>query len=438
MTDESRPVPRPLRVGLLGPFGGGNLGDAAIQQSMIEAIRRAHPRAEIVGISLDPGDTYRRHGIRSLAIGRGARGGWRHSAEADGEHGPPTDAMSRRGRRSAAGRARRALSELRGLLGAFRTLRRLDLLVVSGGGQLDDYWGGPWHHPYALFTWTALARLALVRVAMVSLGAGPISSRMSERLIRRALSFAHYRSFRDERSRALIARIGFDRGDAVVPDLAFGLKHAPAPRATGVRTVGVGPLPYLDGTDGHWPVDDPPRAEAYRRRLRELVGALVGAGYRVRLLPGEAHHDRRVIAELLEALRNEGVLPNGDQRATAPPIATAAELVSAIAGCDAIVSSRFHGVLLALMLGRPVVALSYHEKIDELMEAAGLGGYGLPIEGFTSEGVLARLARFDAEYEGVSASLLAYAARQRELVRGQYDAILCDVPPSGASDSRAG
>ena len=35
---------------------------------------------------------------------------------------------------------------------------------------------------------------------------------------------------------------------------------------------------------------------------------------------------------------------------------------------------RFHNLLLALMLRKPVVAISYHEKFQPLMDSVGLGG----------------------------------------------------------------
>ena len=34
------------------------------------------------------------------------------------------------------------------------------MLVVAGGGQLDEEWGGSWGHPYALMKWAVLARVA--------------------------------------------------------------------------------------------------------------------------------------------------------------------------------------------------------------------------------------------------------------------------------------
>jgi hypothetical protein len=50
-------------IGLLDHMGYGNLGDAAIQDSVIANIRRRMPEVRLVGFSLVPDDTMKRHGI---------------------------------------------------------------------------------------------------------------------------------------------------------------------------------------------------------------------------------------------------------------------------------------------------------------------------------------------------------------------------------------
>src|SRR5688572_27719818 len=50
-------------VALLSPCGWGNLGDAAILESVIHAVRRRLPHAPILGLTLNPPDTAWRHGI---------------------------------------------------------------------------------------------------------------------------------------------------------------------------------------------------------------------------------------------------------------------------------------------------------------------------------------------------------------------------------------
>ena len=51
------------RVGITGSYGGLNLGDEAILQSIIAQLRKDLPRLEITVFSRDAEDTKRRHGV---------------------------------------------------------------------------------------------------------------------------------------------------------------------------------------------------------------------------------------------------------------------------------------------------------------------------------------------------------------------------------------
>jgi polysaccharide pyruvyl transferase WcaK-like protein len=51
------------KIGITGSYGGMNLGDEAILQSMIEQVRREMPGAEITVFSRNAEDTKRRHKV---------------------------------------------------------------------------------------------------------------------------------------------------------------------------------------------------------------------------------------------------------------------------------------------------------------------------------------------------------------------------------------
>jgi hypothetical protein len=113
-------------------------------------------------------------------------------------------------------------------------LTGFDHVVVSGGGQLDEFWGGAFGHPYTLYRFAGAARRAGARLDILSVGTGTLATRLGRRFVRRALEAASYRSFRDARSRELAGPAGAAAGDPIVPDLAYGLPVAwlePAPRA---------------------------------------------------------------------------------------------------------------------------------------------------------------------------------------------------------------
>jgi polysaccharide pyruvyl transferase WcaK-like protein len=90
-------------------------------------------------------------------------------------------------------------------------------LIVSGGGQLTER-GGPWSFPYALFTWSILAKLAGVRFLFLNVGAGPLNHPLSKFFIPKALRAAEYVSFRDKPSQDLATEIGYTGKSYVCPD----------------------------------------------------------------------------------------------------------------------------------------------------------------------------------------------------------------------------
>ncbi len=382
------------KIGLMGPFGFGNLGDAAIQQSMLENVRKAHPDAQIFGFSLNPEDTFKRHGITSFSIGRMAKNGW---AESDRENSlihkvtQLSNQMSSSSQKLVRIAGKVALSPIKEFLGIIQAsshLDGLDLLIVSGGGQLDDYWGGAWHHPYALFLWGLLARLKGVKYLFVSVGAGPLDASLSKVFDKWALSLAQYRSYRDLASKDFMTKIGFVReADPVFPDLAFSLDitryRSSHPKGKSEQlVVGIGPLVYF--RPGVWPEQSDQIYQGYLRKLACFTTWLIERNYKVLLFTGDAEFDRWAINDFKEILWQMGTNPESDQ-VIEEPIETVDDLMDQLSVTDVVVASKFHGVLLSLLLHKPVLALSYHSKIDELMKDTGQSEYCLSVDDFTEE-----------------------------------------------------
>ena len=403
----------PHTIGLMGPFGYGNLGDAAIQQAMIEHIRQRLPGAQIYGYSLNPADTERRHGIRSFATsrqswiehgGRGRGRPWQRIARWLSNH--PRPLLRTLGRW-----ATRLPIEFGLLAYAHRSLQGVDLLIISGGGQLDDYWGGggPWSQPYTLLKWGLLARLRGARFAVVSVGAGPIDARLSRVFIRWALGLAGYRSYRDEYSRRFVREIvDFGSTGAVYRDLAHSLplgRVAPRADAGGRPVVAFGPIGYF--RPECWPEHDPAIYAEYLRKITCYVAWLAQQGCAIVFIPGETHYDQLVIDDLRAALCAQGVDLN--KHVLPATIENVDDLLAQLAGADMLVASRFHNILLGLMLGKPAIALSYQAKIDALMADVGMADYCRPIAQFD-------LAWLQASFTAIMHNRAALAERieQRE------------------------
>ena len=407
-------------IALLGPYGFGNLGDAAIQQAVIDAIRVRQPKTTIVGISLNPSDTEKRHGIAAYPITSMPP---KKVAKDKGRAGVFLERLrwSRPGR-LAHKMFVRLPKEFLLLPRAVIFGRKLSMLVISGGGQLDDYWGGPWGHPYALLKWSLAARLHGARVAFMSVGAGPLDARLSKRFARLYLRLAHYRSYRDQASKRFIASIGWKGEDPVYPDLAhrINVDHLSAtPYGGGGRlVVGVGPMSYFDPRV--WPERDGKVYRGYLEKLAQFTGWLLEQGHTVVLFPGEAYWDGLVMGDLAGLLKQRAGEGGTLHIARTE---TVDELMSTLKGLDLVVASRFHGVLLAHVVQKPVLALSYHQKITVLMEEMGHPEYSLDIASFEVEQLKQRFNDLLRNRARLEREIAAKEAFYRAQLDEQFDAL---------------
>jgi polysaccharide pyruvyl transferase WcaK-like protein len=417
----------PQKIALMGPFGYGNLGDAAIQQAMIENVYRYFPNAAIIGVSMNPQDTQKRHGISSFPIGRVAFG-W-------GLNKPPEKSAFYRwvyNLRTQTTPVIRKLAwlllwlptEFVGYLEACLFLKDVDLLIVSGGGQLDDYWGGPWHHPFTLMMWGIIAYLRNVPYQFISIGAGPLDTSLGRLFDRVALSLATYRSYRDEKSKKYMAAVtGFRRDDPVYPDLAFSLQientvETSHSHKQGIRPiVGIGPMAYFDPRV--WPQKDQNVYTTYLNKLADFILWVMPRGYDILLFPGEAVHDLDVIHDLKTILSARGLTYQAEQ-ILHPHIETVNELMVQLATADMMIASRFHGVLLSKLLSKPLIALSYHSKIDELMTDTGQGHYCLQIHDFELEKLKLLFTELETNLEIASQQIAHRVEQYRAALDEQY------------------
>lgn len=422
------------KIGLWGFYGFGNLGDAAIQQAVIQNIRERLPKAEIYGICLSPDDTKNRYDIPAFPIYRG-----RILLQTNGlgESGKQPDQSLKTDKYQSIKLVLRKIppvdylvktlwvlrEELRFLWKMYRFEKELDVLIISGSGALDDTWQGRWKRPFALFRWALLARLNRIQLIFMSVGATSLTSTLGRFFAKYALSMASYRSFRDTYSQDLAKRIGVKGGNLVFPDLAYSLEVGQyRTRANTDRiTVGIGPIPYCDPRS--WPDKNSNVYKNYIHQLSSIVSWLVEEeGHNVVFIVGEMHMDPTAIADVRAALKG------GNRKSTGSVmqenILTADDLMGQFAKTDFVVTSRFHGVLLPYLLEKPVLALSYDKKIDNLMEAAGQSQYCLDINHFDLQSFVKTFTHLKTNRDAIVAKLRAQNVLNRTALKAQYDRVL--------------
>ncbi|HEX3759899.1 MAG TPA: polysaccharide pyruvyl transferase family protein [Kofleriaceae bacterium] len=434
---------RPVRVAFVSPSGLGNLGDAAIIESFLAGLRRRRPDAEIVGFTLNPADTRVRHGVDATTCGAFSlphytiRRPPRDSApevagdDDDDDAAPPRPSRLRRavaalpGARSGRRAVAMAIAELRHRGEVAARLAGVDHVVVSGGGQLDEFWGGPFGHPYTLFRFAGAARRAGARLAVLSVGTGTLATPLGRRFVGRVLATASYRSFRDARSRELAEPAGARAADPIVPDLAYGMPLAMSPAAPGPRRrIGVAPMCYADPRV--WPKPDAARYAHHLASMAGIAARAVQSGHEVAMF-GTDRPDAAPVAECHAIAASQ--LREGERaRLQIAPVDGVAALMALLASFDAVVAARFHGVLLAHVVGCPVLAVSHERKVATLMAELGHDAYCAPIDGLDPAAASATLTELLARREPLAAAVRAVAADYRRRVDAQYDAVFGAAP----------
>jgi polysaccharide pyruvyl transferase WcaK-like protein len=405
-TGDARPEPR--RIAFFGNFGTQNLGNEYTLKAIVENVRRRIPTAELSCICTDPADASARHGLPASLISYRYSGEFLSNSRRSG--GP---ALLRRLRRLFV----RAPRECLELLRAWRTLKGVGTVVMTGTGMLSDFGIGPLDLHYEVLKWSVLAKLRRAKLMFVSVGVGPLAEPASRSLVKLALGLADYRSYRDAHSKAYLESIGFDSSrDRVYPDLAFSLP--PRNRAARVRragsVVGVGLMDYYGTRTSRHSGDEAYRA--YLGKMTRLVSWLLDGGYEVRLLIGDVAYDKRAKADLLRNLRQ-----SGGGKVVDVPVTSVEGLVDAIASTDLVVATRFHTVLLSLMLQKPVVAVSYHEKTSSLMDAMGLTRYSHDVEREEDSRLIEQFVEMEANRATIIAATAEKAAECRRALDEQYE-----------------
>ncbi len=305
------------RIGISGSYGGLNLGDEAILQSMIAQLRAEFP-VEITVFTHEPEDTRRRHGVERAVAAR---------------------ALSRG----------EVLPEI----------ERLDLFILGGGGILYDA-----EAPMYLRD-VALAQERNVPVMLYAVGAGPLKEPAAQALVRDCLNNAAVITVRERGARKVLEEAGVGRDIVVTADPALLLEPEPLPP---------GALEQ-EGLDGKHPVigmsvrEPGPAAPdidqtTYHSLLANAADFMVDRfDADIVLVPMErsvldTQHSHGVISQMLRAQR-ANVLKGKY---------TSGQLLELMRRFNFALGMRLHFLIFAALQGIPFVALPYASKVSGLLE----------------------------------------------------------------------
>jgi len=435
---------------LLTPYDGGNLGDAVIQDAVIANIRVRLPGVQFSGISLSCQNFKQRHGANAFPLCTGDRAFYamaRSLAPAEildeetSSRSPGRKSLNKNQVKQAlkgvpllgwlARSIYRATAHVWGELAhcvrAYRFLRGQDLVIVSGGGQLDEEWGGAWGHPFALLKWAILARMRGIPFVLASVGACKVTSTTARFFFSIALRMARYRSYRDENSREIATGL-LQRAasDSVVPDLAFSMPSSELPASAGIRSaahrqkvVAISPIIYAK--PGGWPSSDRGVYDRYVREMVRVASQLLKRDYFLVII-WSSSDDRSAITEILERLDPDSKNRVSEQVSVAS-ITTWKDVLAALLDVDFVIASRLHSAILGFLAQKPTLAVSFDPKVDWLMQDVGQSDYLLRIRDFTAEDVIETLQRLELRGATIMDQIGSYRARIAPSFGPQYDSL---------------
>src|SRR5437660_1045513 len=306
------------KIGITGSYGGLNLGDEAILQSILEQLHHEVPDAEITVFSRDADDTKRRHKV---------------------ERAVPVRKLSR--------------SEV------VPEVERLDLLLFGGGGILYDA------DARTYLREVLVAKEHGVPVMLYAVGAGPLADPNVQKAVREALDGVAAITVREKSAQQLLEEAGVRREVVVTADPALLLKPEPLPRNI-LKIEGLEGKRKLIGMSVREPGVAAPDLDpnVYHGLLANAADFMVDRfDADIVFVPMErsvldSQHSHAVIAKMLRAQRARVL--NGEY--------TSGQLLSLMGHFSFAVGMRLHFLVFAALRGVPFVALPYAGKVAGFLE----------------------------------------------------------------------
>lgn len=315
------------RVGISGSYGGLNLGDEAILQSIVAQLRGDFPRADITVLTRNAADTVARHDVQRAVDPR---------------------RMSR--------------TEARAML------EPLDLLILGGGGILytDD--------AESYLREVFLAKEVGTPVLVYAVSVGPLATRGVRERVREAMELADVVTVRGRASGQLLDEIGVTREVEVTADPALLLLPEPLSLDEIQRREGIPPgarlialsvrepgpaAPDLDTNRCHQLLADAADFVADRLDAEVVFFPLELVS---RTSDVQRSHD--VIGRMRHA-RRARVL-KGDYRP--------GQMISLLHHFDLAIGMRLHFCIFSALAGVPLAPLAYASKVRAFLEDLGVAG----------------------------------------------------------------
>jgi polysaccharide pyruvyl transferase WcaK-like protein len=234
-------------------------------------------------------------------------------------------------------------------------IRQSDLVVIGGGDLFHDDCGWTLAGGNGLIA--ALACLCQKPTFLLGVGVGELERPWLQRALSRVFFEVDRICVRDPASAKVLLNWSVPHDKIILTaDLALTIDFAGLAEEVDEQYVD----PFVAVIFRPWP-------DLEERRCADFLDELVGQGHQLRLYAYEPETDarfyRRVLAKCRESTRRstEIVVPR-----------SLAAALSGIAHATCVYSMRLHGCLFAVGIGRPLIPITYAEKVTAFIDSMGM------------------------------------------------------------------
>ncbi|MER2089018.1 MAG: polysaccharide pyruvyl transferase family protein [Sporosarcina sp.] len=328
-----------MKIGIVGNYGNDNNGDEAILLSIIKQVTSTFKinSNEITVFSNNPKQTAERYGVTSFPL-------YYKSGNA-----------------------------VKTFFATYKNNKRIvktfDLLIIGGGGILMDLYKreAPLFGSYAM-----MAKNSKIPYVVYGCGAGPLSSDLGKWFIRYMAKHAESISVRDPESVELLKSVGVKEQVLTIGDPAFSLRQSSTEKSEVPTKIGITAVPYYNA--GYWPEGNPAIYNDYVEGMAKNLDN-IAAHHNVELtffatkFPQDADVTKDIEKKMIHkdniTIIDSNLLPD--------------DILDVTAQQDIIIGTRLHSLILATCTETPIMAISYHHKVNDFMKLAHLENYAFPI-----------------------------------------------------------
>ena len=188
-----------------------------------------------------------------------------------------------------------------------------------------------------------------------------------------------------------------------------------------VPTVGFNPFGFCDPRI--WPRKDNSLYQEYLEKVSRFLEWVLQEGYQLRLFTTDISVDRYAIEDLKASLLRRFSTEVIGQIFGSASLGVR-EVLREMSEFDFIVTSKFHGIIFSHLLGKPVIALSYHKKMDVAMRGLGQDRFCADVETFDVDWLIRAFRSLVADSGCIKlksqAMVEAYAATLAEQFDGLF------------------